>query len=130
MRMLSIRKVVILAIVLGCTCLGIAQATDFYVTTGGSDTTGDGSVGNPYATINKAVTQAGYTPGSTVFVDNGTYTVNSTLTLSKAGATGTLPSNSYNITALNGAAPILDFRGNGSGQGIKLSSNGWNIKGL
>ncbi len=51
-----------------------ALIADSYVTTTGSDTTGDGSSGSPWRTINRA---AGYTaPGGTVHVGNGVFTEN------------------------------------------------------
>jgi hypothetical protein len=55
---------------------GQAHATTYYVDgTGGSDSTGDGSVGNPWATIRKAVTTGTpVTAGDTVLVDDATYT--------------------------------------------------------
>lgn len=45
---------------------------EIYVATTGNDTTGNGSQGNPYATIQKASTVA--QPGDTVLVEDGTYT--------------------------------------------------------
>ena len=56
--------------------LPLAQAADFYVATNGNDTTGNGSLGNPYATISKAV-QASRTSGKEVqkniFLRGGRY---------------------------------------------------------
>src|SRR5439155_26223306 len=49
-----------------------AVAADYYVSTTGSDSTGNGSSSNPWATIAFASTQIG--PGSTVHVEAGTYT--------------------------------------------------------
>ncbi len=46
-------------------------ALDYFVTTSGSDATGDGSVGNPWATIAFAATRV--SPGATVHVAPGTY---------------------------------------------------------
>ena len=46
-------------------------ATDYYVATTGSDTTGDGSQGNPWATIGYAVSQA--SADDTINVAAGTY---------------------------------------------------------
>lgn len=50
---------------------GLSAATTRYVTTGGNDTTGDGSVGNPYATATKAATVA--VAGDTINVAAGMY---------------------------------------------------------
>ena len=47
-------------------------ATKYYIDEGGSDDTGDGSIGNPWATLYYASTQC-TTPGDTIFVNAGTY---------------------------------------------------------
>ena len=51
-------------------------AAGIYVATTGHDDTGDGSSGNPYATIAKAITEAKAAGGGTVFVETGTYAEN------------------------------------------------------
>ncbi|HEX8171409.1 MAG TPA: right-handed parallel beta-helix repeat-containing protein [Thermoanaerobaculia bacterium] len=48
-----------------------AHATLRYVATTGNDTTGDGSINNPWATINKAALNA--LPGDTIYVRGGVY---------------------------------------------------------
>ncbi len=48
-----------------------AHGADVYVSTSGNNTTGDGSAGNPYLTITKAVQMA--TAGDTIIVRTGTY---------------------------------------------------------
>lgn len=60
--------------------------TDLFVATTGSDTTGDGTAGNPYATIVRASQAA--TPGTTVHVAAGTYTVTSGFTTAVSGVAG------------------------------------------
>lgn len=52
-----------------------AWGTNYYVATTGNDTTGDGSSGNPWQTIQRSV-QSGspVTAGDTVYVRDGTYT--------------------------------------------------------
>lgn len=45
--------------------------SDLYVTTTGSDSTGDGSIGNPFATIGKAVQLVGQTNEATVRINLG-----------------------------------------------------------
>ena len=53
-------------------------------TTGGNDTTGNGSLGNPYQTIQKAANVA--QAGDNVYVRGGTY--RETVTLSNSGTSG------------------------------------------
>ena len=79
---------------------GVADA-NYYVATTGSDTTGDGSSGNPWATVGKALEQIQAKrieeSGTTINVAAGTYDVSSSikidhnygrhLTISGAGAT-------------------------------------------
>lgn len=51
--------------------ISLSAATTRYVTTGGNDTTGDGTIGNPYATCGKAATVA--VAGDTINVGSGRY---------------------------------------------------------
>lgn len=53
---------------------------NYYIATTGNDTTGNGSSGNPWATISKAV--ASSTAGDTIVMAAGTYTQSGDLTLS------------------------------------------------
>jgi hypothetical protein len=56
--------------------LPLAQATDFYVATNGSDSAGSGSITNPYATVQKAITIArvqGKTVPKRVVIRGGNY---------------------------------------------------------
>jgi hypothetical protein len=64
---------------------------DIYVATTGNDTTGDGSVGNPYATPGKASGVA--SGGDTIFVKAGTYTFTSN-TINVSGGRVSLPAGS------------------------------------
>ncbi len=50
----------------------VAPTADIYVSTSGSDTTGNGSSAAPFATINKALSQVA--TGGTIHVEAGTYT--------------------------------------------------------
>jgi MYXO-CTERM domain-containing protein len=59
----------------------VARAADTYVATSGSDTTGDGSMGKPWATIAHAVnTGISAGGGDTVIVEDGTYSGVNTIT--------------------------------------------------
>jgi hypothetical protein len=51
--------------------IAVAQGSPFYVAVSGSDTTGDGSSANPWATINHALNNV--PAGSTILVRPGTY---------------------------------------------------------
>ncbi|MGA7720281.1 MAG: FlgD immunoglobulin-like domain containing protein [Ignavibacteriaceae bacterium] len=63
-----------------CTTItSFVQASNYYVSTSGNDGTGDGSSGNPWATIQYAVSAA--TDGDIINISNGTYTLTSTLYL-------------------------------------------------
>lgn len=63
---------------------GLAQPATFYVATSGSDSSGDGSSGNPWATITQAVNSV--PDGSLVLVRPGTY--NGAVQLSRVFAQG------------------------------------------
>jgi hypothetical protein len=65
-------SLLILAVSLSLTGVSSASATDYYVSTAGSDSSGDGSSAHPWATIAYASTRIG--PGATVHVAPGTYT--------------------------------------------------------
>lgn len=60
------------------------SAATYYVATTGNDTTGDGSSGNPWLTIQKGINTA--SGGDTVFVTAGTYA--SATTSTKSGSAG------------------------------------------
>lgn len=54
----------------------------FYISTTGSDITGDGSIGNPWASLSKATTEV-TTPNDTIVVTDGTYTENTMSSLAE-----------------------------------------------
>jgi hypothetical protein len=64
---------IVLALI-GAMFLQAAMAATYYVATTGNDTTGDGSVGNPWATVQKGINVA--QAGDTVLVGAGTYSEN------------------------------------------------------
>jgi PKD repeat protein len=104
---------------------GPAQATDYYVATNGNDSTGNGSIGTPYATLTKAVSIV--SAGDTIYMRGGTYIPTASLSLSKIG-TAASP---YRIRAYSGEHPILNFSSVGSGNdGIGLKGAYWQLYGL
>jgi len=56
--------------------------TDYYVSTTGNDTTGDGSEGNPWRTIKHAISQA--VSGDTIHVASGTYVESGQIVIDKS----------------------------------------------
>ena len=51
--------------------VGLKTGTDYFVATDGNDTTGDGSIGTPWATLTKATTTV--SAGDTIYIRAGTY---------------------------------------------------------
>ncbi len=128
MRVISVKRVFWLAICCAAWCPG-AFGDEYYVAPSGGSDSNNGSIGAPFATFGKAIGLA--QPGDTVYARGGTYHLNSTLDISKAGATN----NPINLWAYPGESPILDFSAqtlSGSNRGIRLSTGAdwWHIKGL
>lgn len=107
------------------------QSPYLIVATTGNDTTGDGSLAKPYATLAKAITVA--TAGTSIYLRGGTYVITSQVTISnKSGTSGSR----YQILNYPGEKPVLDGTGiTSSGYYtswiIQLqNSSYWTIKGL
>ncbi|MHB1459364.1 MAG: right-handed parallel beta-helix repeat-containing protein, partial [Armatimonadota bacterium] len=101
-------------------------AATYYLSPTGNDTTGNGSSGNPWFTLQKASQSA--TAGDIVLVQPGTYNYGSTNTLSTSGSSG-----SYITYAANGAV-TLNFT-NSSADGLDITGShveldGFNITGV
>jgi hypothetical protein len=115
--------------VLAIICRTSFAASTYYVApTGGSDSN-NGSIGAPFATFGKAISSA--VAGDTIYARGGTYSLGSTLSISKTGT----QANPFNLFAYPGETPILDFAGqplDGNNRGVQLSSSAdwWHIKGL
>src|SRR6185312_4801080 len=87
-RFASILCVLFLALVV---LANLSKAATYYVATNGSDVTGNGSAGNPWATIGHADSQNLLIAGDTVIVTAGTYLQSSgdgVVLQNNAGATG------------------------------------------
>lgn len=96
-----------------------------FVATNGNDSW-VGSYNYPFATIAKAVSVA--QPGDTIFLRGGTYTMTSTVVLSKNGTA----ENRYCLVKYpsDEARPLLDFSSMTAGYGIQLSGSYWYIEGI
>lgn len=101
-----------------------------YIAPTGSDTTGNGSIGNPWATLQYAHNQI--TGGGTIYMRGGTYPVSTWTNITKSG-TSTAPTRIY---AYPGETPVIDAAGMTStayyaGWPLVVSSANWvHIRGL
>lgn len=101
------------------------EVARFYIVTNGNDSTGNGSITNPYATLAKATGQAN--PGDLIYVRGGTYNPTAKTSLSRSG-TAAQP---IRVRAYPGEQPILNCSGVGSGtDGIGLTGSYWQLYGL
>lgn len=101
-------------------------ASGVYVATNGSDSN-PGTFSQPFATIAQAISVA--TAADTIYIRGGTYSLSSTVTISKSGS----GSSKYRLFAYAGEQPVLDFSSmayNGSNRGVVLSASYWHLKGL
>jgi len=89
----------------------LAPAAELHVATTGDDTTGDGSPGNPFATLGRAAQEA--LPGSAIRVHAGTYAGGTFL----ADLAGTANAPIWIGGAPGEARPVLD----GGGEGLHCS---------
>lgn len=114
---------IILIVAFALVTMGL-QAKTYYVSTDGNDSNG-GDIDNPLKTIPKAISliQA----GDIIYVRGGTYSINSTISISKSGTV----SDTCYLMAYPGERPVLDFSGTAFGKrGISLTGSYWYIKGL
>ncbi len=121
----------LLSLLLLFAVIGVARSqTNRYVSTGGSDATGDGTLGNPWRTISHAI--VGSAANDIINVASGIYnesvTVGKSVTIQSADSTTVIspPSgNGMNITANNVTLQNLQVRGSPS-LGI-IASNASNL---
>ncbi len=96
-------KQAVLVVVLMCllSCCTAAFGADWYVATNGSDSN-PGTLAQPFATLNGAIYYHAQ-PGDTVWVRGGTYTLSTTINISKQGTADSL----YHLYAFPGELPFL-----------------------
>jgi PKD repeat protein len=100
---------------------------NLYVATNGNDSIGNGTIGNPYATLAKAVSIVSTSStGGTVFMRGGTYAVSSQINMTKIGSSGSR----YTVTNYPGEVPLLNFTSQLSGEGIRITGAYWQLFGL
>jgi hypothetical protein len=91
---------------------------DYYVTQGGNDTSGDGSSGNAWRTLNKALTTISIGGGHTVFMGAGTYAENSGSGYPNFNRTFTAP---VVVRSLSGARDVIIKAASGTSYDIYIS---------
>ena len=102
------------------------EAGDIHVATDGNDTTGDGSISNPYATLQRAHDVA--VAGDLIYVRGGTYTLTAGISFTRDGTSG----NRIRIFNYPNETPIIDaINLIGSARAWRLNgANWWHIKGM
>jgi len=93
------KKLLIISFLL---CSLLLQATDYYLSPTGDDVTGDGSIGSPWFTLNKAWTVV--TAGDIIYLRDGTYSYVSRQYLT--GVNGTA-ADTIKVFAYPGETPVL-----------------------
>ena len=109
----------------------LPDGTTYYLSPSGSDTTGDGSIGNPWFSLNKAWQSV--VAGDTVYMRGGTYAYTTQQVMQ--GKNGTSSSNMINLFAYPGETPVISkgspyVYNNDYGYGAYLSGDYIYFKGL
>ncbi len=107
-------------------CAGRLSAATYFVAVTGSDSAA-GTIDNPFRTLPKAVTVS--IAGDTIYVRGGTYSIATTITISKSGTSLAY----FHLYAYPGERPLLDFSPmaiSSSNRGIKLNGSFWHVKGF
>ncbi|MCX6236237.1 MAG: right-handed parallel beta-helix repeat-containing protein [Bacteroidia bacterium] len=97
---------------------------NYFIASNGSNIN-SGTINSPFLTIAYAVSIA--SPGDTIFIRGGNYTLTARIDLSKSGNAASR----MILWAFPGERPLLDFSGESFGiAGMNLASNYWYIKGI
>lgn len=104
----SKRLTVLLFVSVICLGAGTLDAATYYVSTTGNDTTGDGSIGNPWKTITKG--QSMLAAGDTLLVRGGRYYETVTLTVQGSeGSPITIQNYPEEEVVMDGTQPVADW---------------------
>ncbi len=129
---LPARSVFALCLIAACVVLPLTEVhpATYYVATTGSDTN-PGTIDQPFLTLAKAVglSTVVFSPGDTILVRGGVYTLAATVTISRSGLTNAR----YHLLAYPGERPLLNCSGqatSGTNRGIYHKGNYWYIRGL
>lgn len=104
------RKTGLLTMAVLITIAGSGMAADLYIAPAGSDTTGNGSIGNPFETITKAQSVA--SSGDTVYLRGGTYYLDNsdiTASISAWDIVNQINKNGISYIAYSNEVPVFDF---------------------
>ena len=119
------KRIVCAAAVLAVIGASSAFATTYYVATNGNDSTGNGSIGSPYATLAKAVSVM--SAGDVTYLRGGTYATSAQINMTAFGTSASR----YTITNYSGEVPTLDCSSqSGSLEGIRITGAYWQLYGL
>ncbi len=100
----------------------------YYVSPNGDDTTADGSEGDPFFLVQKAIDLV--EPGDVIIMKGGTYNYTKRINIGTAGGPG---DEMIQLRAEEGKRALLDFSTmpvDGALQGIRLTGSYWHIYGL
>ena len=109
----------------------------YYVATNGSDKNAVTSLITPFATLAKAIKTV--SPGDTIFLRSGIYTMSSTVNITKSGtASKHITLSAYKpdlTTAFNNNRPVLNYsvafaKASSSERGVQLDADYWNVYGI
>ncbi|MGD1045982.1 MAG: T9SS type A sorting domain-containing protein [Bacteroidota bacterium] len=124
MELLLFRRFVLIIFLL-LAILTVSFSTQYYISTTGSDTN-PGTIDLPFLTLTKAVGLSSLIPGDTIYIRGGTYTLSSTVSISKIGTKDNL----YDLFAYPGEQPVFNFSTQTSSDGIKVNGKYWHLRGI
>lgn len=105
----------------------LVHSATYYVSNDGNDTNTGNSLATPFKTLAKACGLSNLTAGDQIIVRGGTYSVTSSIGLSKSG-TASAP---IRLITYNGERAIFNFTGIAAGKrGFSLSGSYWYLNGL